>query len=97
MDARAKLLEIERLDEIVVRAGVEPGHQIRAAVASCEQDHVHVRASRVLPDASTEPEPVERGHHPIENRQRWVLGRGQQVPRRAAVVRDGDIEVPSPQ
>ena len=32
MDARAKLLEIERLDEIVVRAGVEPGHQIRAAI-----------------------------------------------------------------
>ena len=48
-DARVELVELERLDEVVVGAGVEPGDAVAARVARGEHDHrrrVAARAQR---------------------------------------------------
>jgi len=38
-DARGELVELERLDDVVVGAGIEPGDAIAARVARSDDDH----------------------------------------------------------
>jgi hypothetical protein len=88
---RAQFFRIEWLDQIVVGPRVEARDDVRAAAARADQDDVHVRAVRVQPNPSAEIGPVERRHHPVDDRQLRGV-RKRQVPRRFAVVGDADVE-----
>ena len=62
---REELLEVVRLREIVVRAGVEPFHPVAHGVACGEQED---RDPVSLPaQAARHVQPVEPGHHHVEH------------------------------
>ena len=79
---RAELLERERLDEVVVGAGVEPLHAVRDRVARGEHQHRRAVAGGAQPAADLEP--VGLGHQDVEDdRVRRLVG--ERVERLAAV------------
>ena len=79
---RAELLERERLDQVVVGAGVEALHAVRDGVAGGE--HQHRRAVAGRPQAPADLEPVGLGHQDVEDdRVRRLVG--ERVERLAAV------------
>ena len=91
---RAELLERERLDEVVVGAGVEPLHAVRDGVARGE--HQHGRAVAGGPQAAADLEPVGLGHQDVEDDR---VGRlvGERVERLAAVGGELDAVAVHPQ
>ena len=92
---RAQLLGIERLDDVVVGAGVEAGDQVAAALARGEQHQVHVGERQLGADAAAHLGAVHLRHHPVENGERRRGGRAQVIPRVGAVRDDGDVELPA--
>src|SRR5437867_5382418 len=94
VDSRSELIGVERLHDVVVSPGVEAGHHVLAAAPPCEQNHVHVCECRILSNAATELRSVDARHHPVDNGECGSIACAQQLPRRLAVVRDGDLDVP---
>src|SRR4051812_45230489 len=80
LDAGAELLGVDRLDHVVVGAGVESGDEIGAARACGQQQHVHPGELRVVPDAPADLDAIDTRHHPVENRQLRDRARRQQAP-----------------
>ena len=62
---RLELLQRERLDEIVVGAGVEPRHAVVDGVARGEHQHRRPVAGRAQPAADLQP--VDAGHGDVEH------------------------------
>src|SRR5712691_11596180 len=62
-----KLMDVERLRDVVVGTGVHPFDQVLLAVASGEQDRVDVWRVGPFPEATAEIDAVEPGHHPVED------------------------------
>jgi D-alanyl-D-alanine carboxypeptidase/D-alanyl-D-alanine-endopeptidase (penicillin-binding protein 4) len=60
--AREQLLERERLDEVVVGAGVEPAHAIGHGIARGEHEHRRAVAGRTQAPAYLEPVDVRHQH-----------------------------------
>ena len=88
---RAQLVGVERLDQVVVGAGVQPGDALVDRVAGGEQQDRHAQALRAQPAGDREP--VHAGHRHVEHdrvRHR-ALDRGQ----RGAAVR-GRLDRRSP-
>ena len=84
---RGQFQQAERLDEIVVRAGVEPAHPVAHAVP--RGHHQHRGPDPGLPEPPAKLEPVEAGQHDIQDdRPIGILGRQPQALR--AVLRDVD-------
>ena len=81
--AREQLLERERLDQVVVRAGVEPAHAVGHRVARGE--HQHRRAVAGGAQAAADLEPVDVRHQHVEHQRVGRRG-GDRVERRAAVL-----------
>ncbi len=79
-DARVQLVEVERLDEIVVGAGVEAGDAIAARVARRQHDHRGPVLAR--PQGTQDVEAVARDARP----------RARRVPGRQAEVEEDEIE-----
>ena len=64
-NAREKLVEVERLDEVVVGARIEPRHAIGGTIACAHHEHGHLGA--IGADAAQEREPVELGQPEVEH------------------------------
>ena len=63
--AREQLLQRERLDEVVVRAGVEAAHAVGDRVARCQHENRRAVAGGAHPAADLEP--VDVRHQQIEH------------------------------
>ena len=85
--ARLELLQRERLDQVVVGAGVQPGDAVVHRVAGGE--HQHRRAVARVAQAAADLQAVDAGHRDVEH-DRVVAHVGQAVQRLAAVGRQLD-------
>jgi hypothetical protein len=100
-DARADLypspqfLGVDRLDHVVVGAGVQSGHEIRAAAAAGEKEHIHPRQRRVLSDAPADLEAIDAGHHPVDDREVRGQSARERLPRHRAVGSAGHVYSPA--
>jgi len=63
--AGEELVEGERLDDVVVGAGVEPAHPVADRVACGE--HEDGRPYAALPERAARLEPVDAGQHDVEH------------------------------
>ena len=97
VDAGAQLVDVERLGDVIVRAGIEAGDDILAAAERREQYQVHVRAGHVPADAAADLGAVEAGHHPIEHGQRRRGDAFEMPPCFGAVGDHGHVEFPAAQ
>ena len=85
---RLELLQRERLDEVVVGAGVQAGDAIVDGVARGQ--HQHRRAIAGVAQAPADLEAVDPGHRDVEH-DRVVARVGQAIQRLAAVGRELDL------
>ncbi|MNZ57429.1 hypothetical protein D3C78_754050 [compost metagenome] len=76
LDARGQLAEGERLDQIVVGAGLEALQAVVELVAGGEHDHRNV-AARFVAQAPAEAVAVQAWQHHVEHQQVVVPGGGQ--------------------
>jgi hypothetical protein len=91
---RLELLQGERLDQVVVRARVEPGHAIVDRVA--RRQHQHRRPIARVAQSPAHLQPVDPGHRDIEDHR--VLARVRQPVQRLAPVRgQRDVVAVKPQ
>ena len=60
---------LDRLGQVLVRPGVEPGHDVRDGGLGGDQDDRHERQRRVGPEPPADLEPVELRHHHVEQDQ----------------------------
>ncbi len=65
--AREQLVEVERLHDVVVRAGVEPGDPVGDGLTRGQHQHGRAVAARAQPPAHLEP--VDIGHQDVEQHQ----------------------------
>ena len=65
-DARQQFLGAERLGQIIVGAGVEPGHAVGLADARGQHDH---RRGAALAKLSQHFEAIQHGQHHVEDDQ----------------------------
>src|SRR5262249_16883424 len=75
MDAGPQLLKLERFYHVVVSARLQRGDHVLLVVLRGEENHVHP-CERGLPfDSAAELEPVDAGHHPVDDgHRRWWRG-----------------------
>jgi hypothetical protein len=85
LDAGAQFVGVERLDQVVVGARIEPANHVGATVARGGEDDVDVRVRRRLADVPADFGAVERRHHPVEHGDRRRVGRHQCPQGRVAV------------
>ena len=93
----AKLPGVERLGDVVVRAGVEAGDDVLVLIVCCQQDGVDVAAVGETPDRAAHLEPVRLGHRPVDDGQAGAVGAGELLDRLAAVGDGGDLVAPRAQ
>ncbi len=91
--ARLELLQGERLDQVVVGAGVEPRHPIVDGIARGE--HQHRRAVAGVAQPAADLEPVDPGHRHVEHH-RVVAHLRHAVERLAAVGGERDVVAVEP-
>ena len=95
VDPRAQLRGAERLDQVVVGAGVEARDHVFGGVAAGQKDHVHRGAGGIAADAAAQFRAVEARHLPVHDRQRRrVVGRDD-LPRGRAVLHDNRLDGPA--
>jgi len=75
-DARRKLLEGERLGQVVVRSRVQPCHSVRHRVPSGQQEDRHPASP--FPELPAEREPIHARQHDVQHHQVVVLRPGAQ-------------------
>ncbi|KGC71300.1 hypothetical protein DP56_5938 [Burkholderia pseudomallei] len=88
--ARGQLGQVERLDQIVVGAGVQPRDPVRDLIERGQDDDGHRRAARAQLAQEIEPTPV--GQQQIEQDQ--IVGRDRDVPPRVREARDAIGRMP---
>src|SRR5262249_34865381 len=78
-DAGEQLVEVERLDHVVVRAGVEPGDAVLDRVARGQHQDRYVGGAGAQPTADLDA--VEPGQHHVEHDQvgQPIARRGERV------------------
>ena len=86
--ARLKFGEIARLDNVVVRAGIEALDDVQLAVARAEEDDVGADGLLDGAQAAANLGAGHAGHHPVADRERGCAGPLQNVPRLRAVLHD---------
>src|SRR4030095_15217153 len=69
LNARAQFVEVNRLDQVVVRAGFETRDQVSGTVPGGEEHDVEVRTGGVGADTPAQLRSFEAWHFPIDNRQ----------------------------
>ena len=67
--AREQHLEGERLDDVVVGAGLQPQHLVGGRILRCEHEHRQPVVGRAQPPQHLQP--VDAGHHDVEDHQVW--------------------------
>ena len=77
-DAGGELGERERLDQVVVGAGVQPRHAVVDAAQRREEEGRGRDPAR--PEGAKQAEPVEAGQHPVDDQHVPVAGRGGEQP-----------------
>ena len=95
-DARQQFFEGERLDQVVVGAGVQAGHLVRRRVP--RRQHEHGQGHALLTQLPAEREPVHAREHDVEDQEvvgqlaLRLAGAGGAAPGREAAARGGSVE-----
>src|SRR5439155_263902 len=94
LHAGLELLMVERLGDVVVRAGLQTGDDVLLAAARGQKDDVQGPLVGAFADAAADLHAVDLRHHPVEDRQPRSVRRAEPFPGFRAVARGRDFIAP---